>query len=357
MTKTPRGPILITGGAGFIGCALAKQLLAQGETEIWAADSLLPQVHRERRIPDRLPPEVRFVPFDVSHEASWEALLATVRPVVVVHLAAETGTGQSLTEASRHAVVNVVGTTRMLDAFSTSGWVPEHFVLASSRAVYGEGQWRSGELVACPGIRRHEDLAGGRWLPQGLKDPVPEPSRAGTTPANPTSVYGATKLAQEHVLRAWCGASGASLSLLRLQNVYGPGQSLTNAYTGIVSLFARQARGGDTIDVYEDGHIIRDFVFIDDVVDAISRSLACRPAFERLLDIGSGSATTILQLGRMLAEIFDAPQPLVSGRFRDGDVRAAWADISAAKDEIGYVPTFDLPEGIRRLLDWMEEQS
>ena len=188
-----------------------------------------------------------------------------------MHLAAETGTAQSLTESSRHSLVNVVGTTRMLDAFGASGRRPGHVVLTSSRAVYGEGTWlRSDGTSYRPGQRTHEQLARGQW---DFPDSVPVPSRADRTEPAPSSVYGATKLAQEHILAAWAGAHDVRLSTLRLQNVYGPGQSLTNPYTGIVSLFSRLARDGASIPLYEDGEITRDFVYILDVVSALRQAL------------------------------------------------------------------------------------
>ena len=152
---------------------------------------------------------------------------------------------------------------------------------------------------------------------------VPLPSCAGRTEPRPTNIYAATKLAQEHMLAAWTAAHDTTLSVLRLQNVYGPGQSLTNSYTGIVTLFARLAREQRPLEVYEDGRIVRDFVFIDDVVDALSAAVQ-RPATEpRCLDIGSGIATTIHELARKIATVCDAPEPIVVPKFRDGDVRAA----------------------------------
>jgi dTDP-L-rhamnose 4-epimerase len=357
MRTSVSGPFLLTGGAGFIGCALVQRLVQRGWGPIYVADNLHQQVHPARGLPERVPKEATFLPFDVSQNDTWEAMLNAVRPRCIVHLAAETGTGQSLTQASRHALVNVVGTAQLLDALTRTALIPDSLLLASSRAVYGEGLWSSTDgQVHAPGVRRHSDLAAGRWLPVGLTDVQPLAARHDHTPTNPTSVYGATKLAQEQLMRVWAASTGAKLSILRFQNVYGPGQSLANPYTGIVSLFAQQAKNHQTIDIYEDGEIIRDFVFIDDVTAALERCIELPPDDERLLDIGSGSATTVLELGRLVAGIYGAPEPLVSGRFRDGDVRAAWADIAISREAIGFSPSVTLEDGLKQLVTWMEDE-
>jgi dTDP-L-rhamnose 4-epimerase len=351
------GTVLLTGGAGFIGCALARRLVREGRRVV-ALDNLHPQVHPGGR-PRRLPDEVELLPFDVSHAESWRAALALLRPATIVHLAAETGTGQSLTEATRHASVNVVGTTQMLDALTASGHVPEHVVLTSSRAVYGEGAWRAGVSSYYPGPRTREQLEAGRWdptPPEGIDEPVtPLPHDAATTVPSPTNIYAATKLAQEHVLRAWSEAYGTALSVLRLQNVYGPGQSLTNSYTGVIAFFSRTASAGQPIDVYEDGAIVRDFVYVEDVVSALSAAIAAPPERPRTVDIGGGDVTTILEAARLVAELRGAPQPTISGRFRPGDVRAASASLVSARKELDYQPRWSLRQGLSELLTWIDE--
>lgn len=358
MERTAPATVLVTGGAGFIGSAVARRLLALG-SEVAVLDNLHPQVHAAAGPPALLPGEARLVTGDVTHPPDWHAALTLVRPDAVLHLAAETGTGQSLTESSRHGLVNVVGTTQMLDALRSHDAMPAHLVLASSRAVYGEGAWRSTEdgSVFYPGQRTHADLAAGRWNPraEGGAAAEPVPSRAGTTMPNPTSVYGATKLAQEHVMSAWAQAHDIPVSVLRFQNVYGPGQSLANPYTGIVALFSRLALAGGTIDVYEDGEIVRDFVYIDDVADAVVAALLRPPATVRALDIGSGAPTTVLRLATTIAGMTGAPTPQISGRFRDGDVRAASCLVEAAAEDIGYSPAWPLERGLGALLDWIPQ--
>jgi dTDP-L-rhamnose 4-epimerase len=349
--------VLITGGAGFIGSRLGAALLRSGD-RVLALDVLHPQVHAGQGRPQDLPQGVELLPCDVTSPANWDATLRLVRPDVVVHLAAETGTGQSLDEASRHGAVNVVGTTQMLDAFTRAGHRPDHLVLASSRAVYGEGAWQdTAGSVVLPPPRRHDDLVAGRWEPVGA-DGAPLTAMAqcaASIQPRPANVYAATKLAQEHILGAWAAAREVPLSTLRFQNVYGPGQSLTNSYTGIVTLFCRVAKAGQAINVYEDGRMLRDFVFVDDVVDAVVASIAAPPRDSRLLDIGSGRATTLLAVAEIIAGLYSAPAPEVSGMFRDGDVRSAYADIAAAGRELGWAPARSLEEGLDALVSWVDK--
>jgi len=343
---------LVTGGAGFIGCALSKGLADRFDTVV-ALDNLHPQIHPVAERPEALDERVTFVRGDVTSAGDWDALLADHTPDVVIHLAAETGTGQSLSEATRHAEVNVSGTTQMLDAFTRRQKMPAKIVLTSSRAVYGEGAWQdaSGRLTY-PGQRGEEMLAQGVWDFPGL---TPTPFESSRVKPTPTSVYGATKLAQENILTSWAFAMRVTPVLYRLQNVYGPGQSLSNPYTGIVSFFAQKARAGEVIPVYEDGDIVRDFVFIDDVVSAILAGVDRSGANVDAYDIGSGEATSVLELARLIAEIYGAPEPQINGAYRNGDVRHASADITAAKAALDWAPQVPVSEGVRRLCAWIDE--
>lgn len=350
------GSVLITGGAGFIGSALARLLVKDGY-DVAVMDVLHPQVHAGSGAID-LPPPVRLFTGDVTHAPDWDAALRLFRPSQIVHLAAETGTAQSLSHATRHGSVNVVGTTQLLDALNRAALVPDQLVLASSRAVYGEGAWQSGTQTFYPPPRTHAQLVAGIWDPVGPNgEPAAAlPSCAGQTEPRPTNIYAATKLAQEHTLAAWAAAHDTRLSVLRLQNVYGPGQSLTNSYTGIVSLFARLARERRPIEVYEDGLIVRDFVFIDDVAAALFATVQTPASQPRCIDIGSGIATTIDELARKIAAMCDAPEPAVVPKFRDGDVRAASCTIEPAESTLRWRPKWTLEEGLHALLDWISQQ-
>jgi dTDP-L-rhamnose 4-epimerase len=345
--------VLVTGGAGFIGCALSAELLSRGD-EVVVLDNLHPQVHPGPGLPARLLPGVRFIPGDVTVGSCFRALFKYFQPDAVVHLAAETGTGQSLTEASRHAAVNVSGTAQLLDALSAAGHVPKQFLLASSRAVYGDGAWRDDQgHVFYPTGRTHSDLEKAKW---DFSGPTGRPARAlphvaAETRPNPTSIYGATKLTQEHMLTAWCRAFGSRLSILRLQNVYGPGQAPQNAYTGILTLFARLAAERRVLEVYEDGAIVRDFVHIRDVVQALRLALGAKREGIAVLDVGSGKPATIAEVARQLARLRGAPEPVICGKFRDGDVRAASCAIEATQQALGYQPQVSLEAGLATLAD------
>lgn len=348
------GNVMVTGGAGFIGTALAQKIADQADRWV-ILDSLHPQVHPNSEPPATLPSSVELVVGDVTEPEVWDALLDRFTPDIVIHLAAETGTAQSLDEASRHARANVVGTTEMTDALGRAGVVPRHLLLSSSRAVYGEGDWQrgSGEIFQ-PGQRSHGQLVSAKW---DFLDASPLASCARRTVPAPTSVYGATKLAQEHILRAWGGSRGVPITVLRLQNVYGPGQSLINSYTGIVSLFSQWARDGVAIPLYEDGRIVRDFVYIDDVVDAFIAAINAGPDARRpTLDVGTGVASTIEDMAHAIARFHSAPTPLVSGKFRDGDVRFASCDIDDTTSTLDWSPRWSLDAGVAALQEWIEKE-
>ncbi|OBA58439.1 NAD-dependent dehydratase [Mycobacterium sp. 1100029.7] len=348
--------MLITGGAGFIGSALSHRLVEAGY-DVAVLDVLHPQVHAAGQ-PLDLPPSVRVFTGDVTHAPDCDAVLRLFRPTQIVHLAAETGTAQSLSQSTRHGSVNVVGTTQLIDALSRAGLVPQQLILASSRAVYGEGAWQSGTQIFYPGPRSHAQLVAGVWDPPGPggERSVSLPSCAARTEPRPSNIYAATKLAQEHILASWAAAHDTNLSVLRLQNVYGPGQSLSNPYTGVVPFFAQVSREHRPSDVYEDGRIVRDFVYIDDVVDALFATVQSPVTGSRCLDIGSGVATTIHELARKVAANFGAPEPVVTAQFRDGDVRAASCDIEPAQGALDWRPKWSLDDGLRALLQWIDQQ-
>lgn len=356
--RTSHRLAIVTGGAGFIGAAMSKRL-ADTFDRVIAFDNLHPQIHPDHRPSDGFDPRVEVFEADITDPSAWDRLLADAKPDVVIHLAAETGTGQSLTESVRHASVNVVGTSTMLDALHRNDAVPQRIVLASSRAVYGEGAWQrvggaeSGALFY-PGPRSTAMFEAAQW---DFPDAEPVPMNASLVHPRPGSVYGVTKLAQEDLLRIWGDAFGAEIGILRLQNVYGPGQTPSNPYTGIMSLFCRVAHNGGQISVYEDGEVRRDFIIIDDVADAILRMVEVDECPTVSIDIGSGSFQTIRHAAELIADIYGAPKPVVTGQWRHGDVRHAWADPEPARLLLGFTAQVSVEDGFRRLAAWIDTQT
>lgn len=349
--------LVVTGGAGFIGTRVLD--LIGDEWNGVALDNLHPQVHGATPREPELPHGTHFHRGDVANPAAWDHLLSRYTPRVVLHLAAETGTGQSLLEASRHTMVNVHGTAVMLDAFTRHNVLPEAIVLTSSRAVYGEGAWRTAEgEVFHANPRRAASLDRQDWLPRGDAQEVgvPVPHSARNVQARPSNVYASTKLAQEHLLNSWCSALGVQLTVLRLQNVYGRGQSLDNPYTGVLTFFARKALAGEPIPVYEGGGILRDFVSVQDVAEAVATALR-RTAGPDILtaDVGSGRPITLFEAAEVLASEAESAPPHPTNLYRLGDVRAAYADNSAAREALGYVPRLDFRDGVRELVAWVRE--
>ncbi|MBR3016911.1 MAG: NAD-dependent epimerase/dehydratase family protein [Clostridia bacterium] len=345
---------IVTGGAGFIGCALSQGLTERFDRVI-AVDILNPQIHPEPKRPDTLAKNVEFIHADICDGSFWDQLLAGVQGFFsVIHLAAETGTAQSLDHATLHTHTNVVGTSMMLDAFVRNRKLPKEILLTSSRAVYGEGKWQSEDgTVFYPGQRSDVQLRNGQWdfpnacvLPQDAENTMPAP----------TSVYGVTKLCQEHLLSVWGKAMNVGIKIVRLQNVYGAGQSLINPYTGIVSLFVRLAKAGQVIPLYEDGNIIRDFVLIDDVKQAILMALDSDACFSQVLDIGTGVATTISQIACWIAKKYGASTPQVCGKYRNGDVRHAFCNSQRTEQILGFHAVYSVEQGLERLCQWIDEQ-
>lgn len=350
--------ILVTGGAGFIGSRLVRALLAQGH-KVWVLDNLLPQVHGPCPAFPNLSGPVTWCLGSITDPQALRAATMEAQPDCVYHLAAETGTGQSLDEVARYCAVNVMGTAHLIEAMRETG-TTSRIVLTASRAVYGEGAYRTaqGQLVV-PAARKSSDMAAGLFapmLPDGSAiQPIPTPE---TASPNPASIYASTKLMQEYILRQTAETAPWQPAILRLQNVYGPGQSLTNPYTGVLSVFIAALLAGKSIDVYEDGDIVRDFVFVDDVVSALVAAGDSDKLDGEPINIGSGVRASILEVARMLARITGREPDCVrvSGAFRPGDIRHALADITRAHALLGWSPAVNLKQGVEALADWARQE-
>jgi dTDP-L-rhamnose 4-epimerase len=354
--------ILITGGAGFIGSRLVMALNDAGH-QLTVLDSLSPQVHgaearRQSTLFQSIEGRAKFIEGSVTEESSWVEALAGQD--AVVHLAAETGTGQSMYEIKHYVDVNVGGTALMLNVLRADPGSVRKVVVASSRALYGEGKYRSrsGDIVY-PSSRRKEDLEAGRFDLQcaDTGEPLEVLATDEESRLHPSSVYGIAKLGQEQLVMTVCASLGIAASALRYQNVYGPGQSLSNPYTGILSIFSKRILSGDDINIFEDGMESRDFVYIDDVVRATSLALFSERADGQVFGIGSGVRTTVLQAAQTLCSTLGRSVELkVSGAFRLGDIRHNFADLSKARKLLGFEPLVPFDSGIDRFVEWVANQ-
>jgi dTDP-L-rhamnose 4-epimerase len=353
--------VLVTGGLGFIGLALARTLVRRGMT-VRLLDNLSPQIHGAVPRPDlgALLEEhhVDLVRGDVSQRQDWVSALSDVTSVV--HLAAETGTGQSMYRIGDYTSTNVLGTALLLDVLANERHQVTKLALASSRSVYGEGAYRcAGCGFVYPPIRSLDSLQAGHWellCPSccGPIDPVATPETARTSPA---SVYAATKLAQEDLVRIAAGALGIPYQIFRLQNVYGEGQSLHNPYTGILSIFSNRIRQGKVIPLFEDGRESRDFVHVSDVTEAIALGLESDGGDGLIMNVGSGVQVSVEIIAQNLQRQFTGSSALVvSGQYRLGDIRHNFADISVIGQALGFSPKVPLEEGIARFARWVKTQ-
>ncbi len=348
--------VVITGGLGFIGSALASRLISEGHA-VTVVDNLSPQIHGDLPGVDA-PAGAMVIRLDVRDFAKRADILEGAD--VVVHLAAETGTGQSMYRIEEYVDVNERGLASLLAAIAGCRRRPRRVVLSSSRSVYGEGAYRcadgSGGLVQ-PLPRSKEQLALGQWdhrLGGVALNAVATPESLGFVPG---SVYAATKAAQELLLFSAASALGFRPVILRLQNVYGEGQSLRNPYTGIISIFFNKARQGMEIPLYEDGLESRDFVHISDVVSAFSLALVADIPYGTAINIGSGVATSVSDLAETLTRVSGCRVPIrVTGQYRVGDIRHCFADLQRAKCMLGFSPKVTLASGLERFCAWATQQ-
>lgn len=349
---------LITGGAGFIGSNLARALIARGH-EVTLFDNLSPQIHGEAPNLGMIPAGARLVRGDVRSRADLAGALEG--QTAVVHLAAETGTGQSMYQIAQYNNVNVGGTAELLDLLTNTAHTVERIVVASSRAIYGEGRHRCDEHgTVYPLARAEADMLTGDFAakcPLCARATECLPTDEGSR-IHPTSVYGITKQVQEQLVLT----VGRTLELhavaLRYQNVYGPGQSLQNPYTGILSIFSTRLRNGHDLAIFEDGLESRDFVYIDDVVEATVSALERDAASGLAINVGSGVRTDVITVARTLKAAYGAPGAIaVTGNFRVGDIRDNYADQMLAGAVLGFVPAVDFATGIGRFADWVRSQE
>lgn len=354
--------ILITGGAGFIGSNLALKLIDKGYNVV-VLDNLSPQIHGE--CPDKTSPlyisiknKVKFIEGTVTSRTDWQNAIQGVD--VIVHLAAETGTGQSMYEIEKYTDVNITGTALMLDILTNTEHCVKKVVVAASRAIYGEGRYLSKEKgYVYPVSRLDKDMAKGEF--ECTYEGCSALELVGTTEdskIHPTSVYGITKQVQEQLVMCVCPTIGVAPVAFRYQNVYGPGQSLSNPYTGILSIFSTRIKNHNAINIFEDGKESRDFVYIDDVVDATIAGIENEKANGLSFNVGTGVGIDVLTVANTLIAEYGINVPVtVSGNYRLGDIRHNYADITLAKNILKFEPKWHFEKGIAEFAKWVNQQE
>jgi dTDP-L-rhamnose 4-epimerase len=351
--------VLITGGAGFIGHHTANKLAGAGY-KVRIIDNLNKQVHPDpKESLSRLDPTVEFICGDIRDHSQLQTALEGMD--AVYHFAAETGVGQSMYEIERYSDVNIQGTAVLCDCIAKGKNHPQKLILASSRAVYGEGRYKCdscGDIYPEP--RTQAQLEAGNWdpsCPHCGAAIIPIPTHE-TSPCRPLSIYSITKEVQENLFKMVSGTYQVPVVILRYFNVFGAGQSVSNPYTGVLSIFASRLLANKDIEIYEDGRMERDFVPIQEVVNANAKVLELDVPGVLTLNIGLGISKTIMQVAESLKTAIGSQSNIaLSGRYRVGDIRHCYADMSKAVDFIGEIPKDAYERGIRDLIAWARNEE
>lgn len=343
--------VLVTGGCGFIGRHVAEELRDHGYA-VRVLDSLVEQVHGGEQ-PAGLAAGVDLIRGDVRDRTLVDR--AVEGADAVVHLAAEVGVGQSMYEIARYVGANDLGTAVLLEALIERP--VSRIVVASSMSVYGEGLYRTPDGRRIGNARRRPDLLKkGAWEPVSAEGERLTPIATDEEkPVDLASIYALTKYAQEREVLIFGEAYGIDAVALRLFNVFGPGQALSNPYTGVLANFSSRLANGAAPMVFEDGAQKRDFVHVRDVARAFRLALEQKQAAGHVINIGSGSAYAIRDVATMLAEAMGVPEigPEILGKARAGDIRNCFADISKARELLGFEPQFRLERSLDELVAWV----
>jgi dTDP-L-rhamnose 4-epimerase len=345
--------VLVTGGAGFIGSHLVDRLLASGH-EVRVLDSLDPQVHDGW--PDYLADAAELLEGDVrDHDAVRAALDGVDR---LVHFAAAVGVGQSMYEIERYTSVNALGAAVVLEEAIEARARLEKVVVASSMSIYGEGLYRCPEeqTLQAPEPRPDDQLARREWEPScpscgAALEPMPTPE---SKPLQPLSIYAVGKRDHEEMFLACGRAYKVPTTALRFFNVYGPRQALSNPYTGVAAIFASRLLNGRPPVIFEDGRQSRDFVHVSDIAAGVELALEPGRCDFQAINIGTGVSTSVARVAEVLARELgvDAGTELRE-QFRAGDIRHCFADITRARDSLGYEPRIRFEDGMRELAEWL----
>ena len=352
--------ILITGGAGFIGSNLTNQLFNRGYN-ITVMDNLSEQIHGkgDSMLFNKIKDKCSFFKGDVRSKEDWSKVLKNQQ--IIIHLAAETGTGQSMYEIEKYNDVNIMGTAHMLGLLANIDHQVEKILVASSRAVYGEGKYSSlKNEIQYPNHRLESDIQKGEF---NLKcESTSLELKALATDENskihPSSIYGINKQQQEQMIMLMGKSLGIPSVAFRYQNVYGPGQSLSNPYTGILSVLSTRILNRNELEIYEDGLQSRDFVYIDDVVEATILGIEKDEANGEVFNVGSGVAITVRQVAESLKTLFKSDVNInITGKFRSGDIRHNYADLDKINRLLGFNPRYNFQQGLSKFVDWVKSQN
>jgi dTDP-L-rhamnose 4-epimerase len=350
--------VLVTGGAGFVGSHLVDALLLRGHT-VRIFDNLDPQVHgAERRVPAWVPADAEMVRGDVRDLDALRRALEGQE--VVYHLAAAVGVGQSMYQIADYTATNTLGTANLLQALVDGKQALARMVVASSMSIYGEGRYRrpdGGDPAAV--LRTPERLREHDWEPRDADGTVLAPAHTDEgKPLDPTSIYALTKADQEKMVLQVGAAYGIPSVALRFFNIYGPRQALSNPYTGVAAIFSARLLNGQPPLIFEDGEQRRDFVSVHDVVQALLRAAEEEAAAGKAFNVGTGRGITVSDVARTLAGVLGVEvEPRVTGRYRVGDIRHCYADVSLAREVLGYEPAVSFEDGMRELVEWLRAQE
>jgi len=345
--------VLITGGAGFIGINLAKELLNKN-FEVRILDNFSKQIHGNKT---DLGSDLAGAELIVGDVACKKTVASSIEGIeTIIHLAAETGTGQSMYEMHKYERTNVTGTLNIIEHLLKKKNSVQKIIVASSRAIYGEGSYLCKEdgLVS-PSDRLESDMINGFYEPRCPKCGeflIPTATKE-DSPYNPISYYALTKQIQEQLILMYSKILGISGFALRFQNVYGPHQSLSNPYTGIIAIFSTLARKEKLINIFEDGKESRDFIYIDDAINAISKFIMNKKRGVDSYNIGSGVRTSVIEVAELITDYLNSNSKIViTGDYRVGDIRHNYADIEKIKKEFNFNSKIEFEYGIKNFLDW-----
>ena len=348
--------VLVTGGAGFIGSHLVDKLVEMGN-EVVVVDSLEEQVHTKK--PDYLNPKAQYLFEDIRAEGVLAKAIQEVE--VIYHEAAAVGVGQSMYQVEKYVDVNTMATAKLLDILVNKEHNVKKLIVASSMSIYGEGAYECGYCgVVYPDLRTEEQLKQREWemkCPKCGKIVKPIPTSE-DKPLHPTSIYAITKSDQEEMCLTIGRAHGIPTVALRYFNVYGPRQSLNNPYTGVCAIFSSRIKNENPPLIFEDGAQSRDFVSVHDIVEANILAMESSNADYEVFNVGTGKVTNILGIAQTLIKLYDKElKPETTNKYRAGDIRHCFADISKIRTKLGYKPNVNFEDGMEDLVAWGEKEE